>query len=225
MSAPAYSQPIYGESMIQPAGQAPVTPIETEKVPMTNPAQPANPQDKLNDTSAGAANGDARLRIHLPADAVVLVNGKPTKTTGTIRSYVSRRLAKDRSYPFEIKASVVREGKELVQTKVVDLTAGVDKSVDFAFDGPTDTVTSLSLSVPEDAKVSLAGSETTTTGSFRYFSTKGLAQGSEWKDYEVVVTVVRDGRELSRREVVSLAAGESRHLTFDFEDVTLASSK
>ena len=212
---------------------SPPAPIETNKPPVANPpansldptpsANPTNPIPENKDTSNP---GDARLRIHLPADAIVFVNGKQTKTAGTTRSYLSRNLAVDQMYPYEVKAVVVRDGKELVQTKVVDMTAGLDKSVEFSFNEDSEVLTSLSLSVPADAKVVLGGSETSTNGSFRYFSTKTLAKGQSWSNYVVVVSVVRDGKEVTRHQVITLAAGDSQQLTFEFGDaVSLVAAK
>jgi uncharacterized protein (TIGR03000 family) len=195
--------------------------VDANKAPvMDQPAnggesQPANPQ---NPNSALPNPTDARLRLKLPSDAVVFVNGRQTKTPGELRSYVSRNLEAGRWYPYEIKAIVNRDGQELVQTKVVDLTAGMDKLVRFDFDGSGDVLTSLSLTVPEDAQVTLGGTPTEASGSFRYFSTKQLKDGQSWKDYEIKVTVVREGKEVSRREVIQLAAGESRQIAFDFAD-------
>ncbi len=205
----------------------PQAPNESNKPPVAsppantvNPQPSGNPMNPIPENKDTSKPGDARLRIHLPADALVFVNGKRTKTTGTTRSYLSRNLAVDQMYPYEVKAVVVREGKELVQTKVVDMTAGFDKSVEFSFNEDSEVLTSLSLSVPADAKVVLGGSETSTNGSFRYFSTKTLAKGQSWSNYDVVVSVVRDGKDVTRRQVITLAAGDSQQLNFDFGDAT-----
>lgn len=195
--------------------------VDANKAPVIDPpadggeSQPANPQ---NPNNAMPNPTDARLRLKLPSDAIVFVNGRQTKTPGELRSYVSRNLETGKWYPYEIKAIVNRDGQELVQTKVVDLTAGMDKLVHIEFDGASEVLTSLSLTVPDDAKVTLGGTPTEASGSFRYFSTKQLKGGQTWKDYEIVVTVVREGKEVSRREVIQLAAGESRQIAINFED-------
>jgi uncharacterized protein (TIGR03000 family) len=220
-NAPVISAPLQGGTG---------TPVEANKAPLTNPGegvQPSSGDPQANPSeSQGTANpGDARLRLRLPEDAVVFVNGRKTKTTGELRSYVSRDLLANRTYTYEVKAVVTRDGEQRVQTKVVDLTAGIDKLVGFDFDGSSELLTSLSLNVPEDAKVVLGGSETGASGSFRYFSTKALSQGQVWSGYAVVVSVVRDGKEVSQRQVIDLAAGESRQLDFDFDAPALVASK
>lgn len=251
--APSYSAPVYYDSAnydsvqgmsVVPEG-ATVVPntqlspgpanalpaIDANKAPVNEPSvnpltPPANQSQPSGDNKDTSTSGDARLQVQLPADAIVYVNGKRTRTEGALRSYVSRHLDVGRQYPYEVKAVVVRNGQELTQTKVVDLSAGLDKSIAFDFDADAELLTSLSISVPEDAKIVLDGTPTSTAGSFRYFSTKALAPGQVWSKYEVSATVVRDGKEITRRKVIRLSAGDSQQLAFDFDnDETMVAAK
>jgi hypothetical protein len=52
-----------------------------------------------------------------------------------------------------------------------------------------------------------------------------LAQGQSWSNYEVAVTVVRDGKEIVRRQVINLNAGDAQKLTFDFDTETMVAAK
>ena len=79
------------------------------------------------------------------------------------------------------------------------------------------------MNVPADAKVFLAGKETTTKGPVREFATTKLASGDAWKDYTVRVEIERGGRTLTKEETVSVAAGESRELIFNFDAPEVAS--
>jgi uncharacterized protein (TIGR03000 family) len=73
--------------------------------------------------------------------------------------------------------------------------SGKSKTVAFDFDAaPT---TGLALNVPADAKVTLCGKQTSRQGEFRHFATDKLEPGMTWKDYTVVVSIERDGKQLS----------------------------
>ncbi len=84
--------------------------------------------------------------------------------------------------------------------------------------------TKLTIHVPTDAKVFLAGRETSSTGDVREFTTSKLAPGSEWKNYTVHVVANIDGRDVSKDETITLTGGEDRDLTFDFNANPIAST-
>jgi len=78
--------------------------------------------------------------------------------------------------------------------------------------------TRLTLHVPADAKVTLAGVETKQTGEVRQFATSRLSQGQNWKDYKVVVETTRDGQTLREERTLSLTGGEDQDLTVAFTE-------
>jgi uncharacterized protein (TIGR03000 family) len=84
------------------------------------------------------------------------------------------------------------------------------------------TTTRLTLHVPEDAKVSLAGVETKQNGETRQFSTTRLAPGQSWNDYKVVVEVERDGRTLSEERIITLRGGDAQELSIDLDGMQVA---
>lgn len=166
---------------------------------------------------------DATLNVKLPEDAKVFVNGRLTTTPGQNRRYVSRNLPVGQTFTYEVKAVVERDGKEVAQTKVIDLFAGADKNVNFDFDSQ-DLITSLTLEVPENARVTMSGHDTQLEGSIRYFSTKELKEGQKWEDYEIKVTVEKDGKPTTMTRKVNLVAGESKLVSFTAdEEVKVAS--
>ena len=75
--------------------------------------------------------------------------------------------------------------------------------------------TSLTLNVPTDARVWLAGNPTASSGAVRHFDTSSLAAGKTWRNYEIKVTTVVDGREATISKVIDLAAGDRVELTLD----------
>jgi uncharacterized protein (TIGR03000 family) len=76
--------------------------------------------------------------------------------------------------------------------------------------------TRLTLHVPADAKVTLAGVETKQTGETRQFATSKLATGQSWGDYKVVVESTRDGKTLREERMINLIGGEDQDLAVNF---------
>ncbi|MFO0790509.1 MAG: TIGR03000 domain-containing protein [Pirellulales bacterium] len=78
--------------------------------------------------------------------------------------------------------------------------------------------TRLTLHVPADAKVTLAGIETKQTGEVREFATSKLASGQNWNDYKVVIEVTRDGKNLREERTINLVGGQSQDLAVNFQN-------
>jgi uncharacterized protein (TIGR03000 family) len=195
------------------------TPAQPETAPDAPPPIDTNP---LFDSTSGRATGQALLSVVVPQEAKVYVNGQLTRTPGPVRRYVSPGLARGRSYTYEVRAEVMRDGQPVSQTKKVRLRAGQTADLAFQLPAETDVETMLTLNLPEDAKVTLDGRATKATGLLRKFATTKLVRGEEWADYPVVVSIEREGRTLTRTENVTLVGGETRELTFVFVDERLA---
>ena len=165
------------------------------------------------DDSVSYNRGKTILSIDVPKGAKVYINDKLTRTKGRRRSYVSRNLIRGQEYRYRVKVVSQKDGKEVVKSRVVKMRGGFSNQVAFNFDP---IVTRVVVSVPDDAKVIIDGKETSTTGVFRSFSTKKLKSG-KWNDYSVEVSVVRDGKTLTRKESFDLGAGEFRFIEFDFD--------
>ncbi len=191
--------------------------------PANSPTPPAN-NDAAPEPPPAAARADAgTLMVSVPADAKVYVNGKPTTSLGSQRSYVSRGLRSGFKYAYEVRAEVVRDGRKIEEVKTVELRAGEISRL--AFDlNPAETVaTTLTLKVPDNAKVTLAGAETTSTGPVRTFSTTQLTEGQTWSDYLVQVTWEREGKVYTQEQTITLNAGDNRTLEFGVEGAQVAS--
>ena len=78
--------------------------------------------------------------------------------------------------------------------------------------------TRLTLHVPADAKVTLAGVETKQTGEVRQFATSKLASGQNWSDYQVVIETTRDGKTLREERTLTLTGGQDQDLAVNFEN-------
>lgn len=168
---------------------------------------------------------DGLLTVDVPADARVFVNGKLTTSQGLSRQYVSRNLQDGFNYTYEVKAQVVRGGEVVEETRTVDLRAGEVSKLAFDFAPAKSVETALTVKVPADAKVYLAGNPTASTGEVRVYRTSSLKEGSGWNDYIVKVEINRGGRTLVKEEVVNLAAGDTKEISFDFEGEQIASNR
>jgi len=77
--------------------------------------------------------------------------------------------------------------------------------------------TKLTLRVPADAKVTLAGVETKQTGEVRQFATSKLASGQVWSNYTVVVETTRDGQTVREERTLNLTGGQDQELAVNFD--------
>jgi len=179
---------------------------------MVVPAQPAAPAAGAPMTSIRRTEG--LLTVSVPADAKIFVNGQATSSTGEVRQYVSRDLASGMSYAYEVRAEVVRDGQTLEQVKTIDLRAGATNALAFDFEATKTVETSLTVRVPAEAKVYLAGNATTAGGEVRVFKTTGLSNGKGWNGYKVRVEMERDGKLVTEEKIIDLSAGETKEISF-----------
>ncbi len=80
---------------------------------------------------------------------------------------------------------------------------------------PSETSGSLTVWVPSDARVTINGRQTHSTGSHRQYVSHGLKVGLAYR-YVVHVEVIRDGQILEDTRTVTIHAGQTRALAFDF---------
>jgi uncharacterized protein (TIGR03000 family) len=82
--------------------------------------------------------------------------------------------------------------------------------------------TSLTLHVPADAKISLAGVDTKQSGETRQFATTRLAAGQTWDGYKVVVEMNKNGQTLHEERTIKLVGGEAQDLSINFDSTAVA---
>jgi uncharacterized protein (TIGR03000 family) len=166
------------------------------------------------------SNNAVELAVRVPADAKLFVNDKATTSTGSLRNFTTKNLDPKQTYTYAIRAEFEHNGQTISQTKTATVSVGDVASL--SFDPSEPVTTALTLKVPAEAKVYLAGKETTLTGDVRKFTTTRLPMGQQWTNYAVRVEVERDGQKLAKEEMVSIKAGESREVTIDFPVTTVA---
>jgi len=168
------------------------------------------PDAPIPDADAGSTqfrqrSSQAVLSLKLPRDAKVYINGKLTKTEGTLRQYVSRNLKEDKDYRYQVKAVVNKDGREIVRTRLVNMRPGKDRLVRFDFNQPQ--VTTLVLKVPADAEVLLDGKKTNAKGKIRTYTTRKLSNEQSWNDYKIEVRYSKDGQQVVEQRTLNLMAG------------------
>ena len=117
-----------------PAKKPVVEPSETPSGPTTTePAPGALPPPTPSKTTSYSIEHSGVLTVWVPYDAKVTVNGRETKSTGSQRQFISFGLKPGLNYKYLVKASVVRDGQTVEDTRTVNLTAGQLESVAFGF--------------------------------------------------------------------------------------------
>jgi uncharacterized protein (TIGR03000 family) len=156
------------------------------------------------------------LLVSVPDDAKVLVNGSATTSTGKLRRFVSRGLQEGATYDYKVTMVVNENGKPVEETQIVSVTAGELSKV--SFEETLQLTTSLTVHVPEEATVWLAGNMTDSSGTTRTFETSSLPAGSTWDDYEIRVVTKHNGHENVSSKVIELAAGDTVEVSFEASD-------
>jgi len=172
-------------------------------------------------TDSASHRSAATLAVNVPEAAKIYVNGKLTRSTGAQRQYISRGLTLGQRYTYEVRAELERDGETIEETKFVHLRAGETSELAFSLETRV-ADTTLTVHVPEDAKITLSGRETAGTGAVRVFSTNKLATGKQWSDYKILVSVERNGQTLTQEKSISLASGDSREVSFLFDALQVA---
>jgi uncharacterized protein (TIGR03000 family) len=80
-------------------------------------------------TPVQAPTSTVKLYVTLPADAKLTIDGEPTTSTSESRLFVTPSLTPGKTFYYELKATVVRDGKTETVTKQVAVRAGADTRV------------------------------------------------------------------------------------------------
>jgi uncharacterized protein (TIGR03000 family) len=172
----------------------------------------------MSDGEARVEDASALIVVNVPDASRVYVNGYQTTSNGTVRQFLSSGLEEGKSYAYEVRAVVEKDGKEFGETKVVRLTAGNRQELTFGALVQEDEETVLTIRVPEEATVELAGVETKMSGSKRVFATTKLQAGQTWDDYQVKVTL----NGVTKEHTMTIRGGENHDLAFEFGGPQLA---
>ena len=80
-----------------------------------------------------AAREPATIRVTLPADAKLTVDGQPTQSTSAERLFLSPPLEPGRDFHYTLTAEVERNGSRVTQQQQVRVRAGQESRVTIEF--------------------------------------------------------------------------------------------
>jgi uncharacterized protein (TIGR03000 family) len=86
---------------------------------------------QVPDVLMGGAENIARIVMRLPGDALLEFDGTLIPGSGRIRKYSTPPLVRTQLYHYDIQASWMEEGREVVQQRHVELYAGDRIDIDF----------------------------------------------------------------------------------------------
>jgi uncharacterized protein (TIGR03000 family) len=81
------------------------------------------------------SDAPATIVVRLPADATLTIDGSATRSTASLRTFVSPPLQAGKEYQYTLRAEVMREGKKVERTRDVNVRAGQTSEVNFDFAG------------------------------------------------------------------------------------------
>ena len=199
---------VYYGSCGSSGGGTPVVPQDGT----TSPEPPSPTEDEPAEAKS-SDDDSATLIVDLPQDARLTINGTATTSTGAKRTFVSRNLESGLNYTYHLQAEITRDGVVIKDSKSVTLLKGEQTRLSFEFSKP-EVETVLTVHVPANARVFLAGRESRSTGAARTFRTRDLAEGEAWEDYRVRVTLEENGKLLQEDRRITLRSGDTMVLNF-----------
>lgn len=101
----------------------------TGAAPAAAPA--AEPKKAEPKPPAASLEAPAKVLVSLPADAKLLIDGHATVSTSSERTFVSPALEVGKEYQYTLTAELVRDGKNVTETKTITVRAGETTAVNF----------------------------------------------------------------------------------------------
>jgi uncharacterized protein (TIGR03000 family) len=123
-----------GNIPVPPPANSPFTPAASASysppVEVIYLTRPAPPPRVVYVPAPSPAPAPATVRVLLPADARLTIDGGPTASTGGARLFASPPLAPGRTYYYTLSAEVRRGGRRLTVTRRVAVRAGQESDVE-----------------------------------------------------------------------------------------------
>lgn len=93
---------------------------------------PAKKSPGVSATAPAPAGQSATLTLQVPVGAEVVINGQKTKSTGTLRRYVSQGLAPQKIYHYAVHTTFLRNGQPFTDCRNVYMQGGQHQHVTIA---------------------------------------------------------------------------------------------
>ena len=166
-----------------------------------------------------ASSYQATVVVTAPLDASLLANGQSIEHTKTEQVFSTPDLDPAKSYVYEFRAVVVRDGKTVTRNRRVTVAAGQRSRADFSELSRDDAPARLTIQAPADARVTVDDVEVPATS--RSFKTPTLENGRTYF-YTVKAEMVRGGKAVRDSKRVLLEAGKDASVEFEEPGVATA---
>ena len=142
---PTTAEPVYSERPSRRFGRrAPVTSGATVYTPTAPAGAATGPMPDTERTSfypSTAPSNAVLLKVRLPADAELRIEGKRMTTAGASRQFLSPTLDPNKEYTYELQAKWMENGKEVSRTRTKTFKPGQELEFNFLSRMPTDSKT------------------------------------------------------------------------------------
>jgi len=95
----------------------------------------------VSSPAATQTTAPARVRFEVPATAEVSVGGARTTQSGNVREFLSPPLPPGKDYVYQVEVRWVENGRSVVRTREVRVSAGTQTTINFTPAASTTTVT------------------------------------------------------------------------------------
>jgi uncharacterized protein (TIGR03000 family) len=111
--------------VVVPSTTTPSTTVPSDMSP-TKPSDTTKPSDKTKGMGMGA-----NLKIRVPAEARLFVDGRLTDVAGSERSFTTPPLALGQKFYYDLKAELMVDGTVVVEEKRVIVESGIELNESF----------------------------------------------------------------------------------------------
>jgi len=131
MAAPVHAAPIHAAPYHSAPAVLPSAPSFTP-APSITPAPTVVPESiQKAPMKTGAAEAPATIIVSVPANAKLTIDDAVTASTAAQRVFVTPALTAGKSYHYNMKVEYVQDGKPVIISKKIDVTAGNETTVNF----------------------------------------------------------------------------------------------
>lgn len=120
----------YGTPIIS-GGYSFGTPMIAGNISPGNGVTPGTTQSFFMNPANTNQGNEARLVVHVPADATLTIDGQPTQSRSDTRTFVSPPLEPGKTYTYTLRAEMNRDGRTVTDRKTVEVRAGQTSEVTF----------------------------------------------------------------------------------------------
>ena len=131
--------------------------------------------------------------VRVPVDAKLFADGQATLLTGTERVFLTPDLSAGRDFQYTLKVEYTANGETKSDSKQVVVRAGHRTVIDFATPTAEKATSSVTVTLPEKAKLFVDGVAAAATAGKHTFSTPELAKGKSFV-YEFRAELEKDGK-------------------------------